>query len=133
MPATHYWHFTLLTLFAMAETGDAHDLHPIELTAHTVLSGSLDTLHENFELLNQLQYILLARLKLMEDRLAGFRQNAAESTAAVTEKDVADVLARVRAARRKLEASVKCLSKVEGRVEKLAIQFPGETGGIEGG
>lgn len=108
----------------MADAGDSHDLHPIELTAHAVLSGSLDTLHENFELLNQLQYILLTRLKLMEGRLAGFRKSVVDNPQKITETEVGDVLVRVRAARRRLEASLKTLGKVEGRVEGLAVQFP---------
>lgn len=45
------------------------DFHPIELTAHFLLSGAIDSLQENFELLHQSQKILLTRLNHIDDRL----------------------------------------------------------------
>lgn len=53
---------------------DIHqELHQIELTAHTLLSGSFDNLNENFESLSQSQLILLTRLKVIESKLQEFQ------------------------------------------------------------
>lgn len=90
------------------------DFHPIELTAHSLLSGSLDNLHENFVLLHQSQHILLTRLRLIEDRLKEIHTELA-----VSGKDVTQVQARIRAVRKKLADVAKILVKVDRRVGQL--------------
>lgn len=90
------------------------DFHPIELTAHSLLSGSLDNLHENFVLLHQSQHILLTRLRLIEDRLKEIHTELA-----VSGKDVTQVQARIRTLRKKLADVAKILVKVDRRVSQL--------------
>lgn len=89
------------------------DFHPIELTAHSLLSGSLDNLHENFVLLHQSQHVLLTRLKHIEDRLKEL-SNAQDAGI-----DVVQVQARVRALRKKMAGVAKTLVKVDQRVSGL--------------
>lgn len=93
---------------------DDIDFHPIELTAHSLLSGSLDTLHENFVLLHQSQHILLTRLRLIEDRLKQINTELA-----VSGKELVQVQARIRALRKKLSDVAKILVKVDKRVGQL--------------
>lgn len=94
-----------------------YDLHPIELTAHTLLSGSLDHLNENFKNLNQSQVILYTRLRLIEDRLKLFytviEQNQAEPD------EFKEIVLRIKSLKKRLLASVKTLKKVEVRVERM--------------
>lgn len=98
---------------------DFNELHPIELTAHTILSGSLDHLHDDFELLSQSQYILLTRLKLIEDRLKSFEKVAIEDDNMTKDKEVLETFNKIRELKRRLNTSMKTLHKVETRVEKM--------------
>lgn len=90
------------------------DFHPIELTAHSLLSGSLDQLHENFVLLHQSQHILLTRLRLIEDRLKQLNKELSLSG-----KDMVQVQSRTRMLRKKLAEVAKTLVKVDQRVRQL--------------
>lgn len=95
------------------------DFHPIELTAHSLLSGSLDTLHENFVQLHQSQHVLLTRLKHIEDRLKLLSETHEEP-----EIDLVLVQARIKAVKKKLAGAAKTLVKVDERVT--------QSGGVKG-
>lgn len=94
------------------------DLHPIELTAHTLLSGSLDNLNENFEVLNQSQLILLTRLKFIEERLLSFKKVAVEESA-IDDKQVANNFTKIKDLQKRLNAVAKTMEKVEERVGRI--------------
>lgn len=102
------------------DQGGIHDLHPIELTAHTLLSGSLDNLHENFELLNQSQYILLTRLRLIEERLSSIKTVFVDSENHVDEKEVQNTFNKLKELRKSLHSSLKTLAQVNNRVERMS-------------
>lgn len=99
----------------MADSDGEVEFHPIELAAHSLLSGSLDNLHENFLQLHQSQHILLTRLKLIEDRLRTLESVEMK----ITEKSVLTMHSRVRALRKTLVESAKTLKKVEERVRGI--------------
>lgn len=90
------------------------DFHPIELTAHSLLSGSLDNLHENFVLLHQSQHILLTRLRLIEERLT-----LIHSELVVSGNDIIQIRARIRTLRKKLAEVALTLVKVDQRVGQM--------------
>lgn len=90
------------------------DFHPIELTAHSLLSGSLDTLHESFVQLHQSQHILVTRLRILEDKLKHLDRDPDDP-----KHDVVVVQARVRSLRKKLAEVAKTLVKVNERVAAI--------------
>lgn len=102
-----------------ADDKSIDNLHPIELTAFSILSGPLDHLAEDFELLGQSQYILFTRLKLIEERLKSFRKVILEDGNYIDEKETGAAFDRIRDLRKRLSNCIKVLSKVEGRVSKL--------------
>lgn len=98
-------------------------LHPIELTAHTILNGPLDHLNEDFELLSQSQYILLTRLRLIEERLKSFRKVIIEDGNMTTDKEITETFNKIKDLKKRLAASVKTLDKVESRVERMSSKL----------
>lgn len=103
---------------------DEHDsdiggLHPIELTAHSILNAPLDHLNEDFELLSQSQYILLTRLRLIEDRLNSFKKVVIDDGNMTSEKEIAETFNKIRDLKKRLVVSVKTLDKAEARVERM--------------
>lgn len=93
-----------------------HGLHPLEVTAHTVLSGPLDSLGDSLEQLGTSQVTLLARLRLLQDLLTQYEQAA---RVAPTEKDVARVFERIRGLRKRLAATMKRLERSDAEVDSL--------------
>lgn len=73
---------------------DDGDFHPIELAAHSLLSGSLDSLNENFLQLHRSQHVLLTRLKMISDRLDKIEGGLGDKIAA---SDVTAVYQQVKA------------------------------------
>ncbi|ODV67938.1 hypothetical protein HYPBUDRAFT_95764, partial [Hyphopichia burtonii NRRL Y-1933] len=100
-----------------------NDLHPIELTAHALLNGPLENLHENFELLTQSQYILLTRLKLIENRLTSFEKAFCEEGLFVSDRDVQNSFSRIKELRKLLLKSLKTLSKISDRVNDMSTKL----------
>lgn len=100
-----------------------NDLHPIELTAHALLNGPLENLHENFELLTQSQYILLTRLKLIENRLTSFEKAFCEEGLFVNDRDVQNSFSRIKELRKLLLKSLKTLSKISDRVNDMSTKL----------
>lgn len=109
------------TLQTVTSNNSTFDLHPIELTAHTLLSSSLDHLNENFKQLNQSQIILFTRLRLIEKRLKGFQAAVSNSNETEEEGDeiVSEILIKIKAIKKKLLSSVKTLKKVDARVGRM--------------
>lgn len=102
-------------------SGDLHnDLHQIELTAHALLSASLDNLNENFELLNQSQLILLTRLKIIEERLSNFKSIINDNT--INEKELEEQFNKIKQLRKRLDRCLKMTESIEMRVDKLEDQ-----------
>lgn len=95
----------------------ADDLHPIELAAHTLLSGSLDNLNENFELLNQSQIVLFARLKMIENKLTQFKQTIDASH--IDDRILTEQFVKIKELRKRLESCIKTLEKVDATVERI--------------
>lgn len=95
---------------------DDGDFYPIELAAHSLLSGSLDSLNENFLQLHRSQHVLLTRLKMISDRLDKIEGGLGDKIAA---SDVTAVYQQVKAIKAKLQESEKRLTKVEKRVDRL--------------
>ncbi|KAG7664277.1 uncharacterized protein J8A68_002192 [[Candida] subhashii] len=95
----------------------AEDLHPIELAAHTLLSGSLDNLNENFESLNQSQIVLLARLRIIENKLLEFKETVDKNQ--IDDKTLSESFTKIKELRKRLESCIKTLEKVEHRVERI--------------
>lgn len=89
------------------------DFHPIELAAHSVLSASLDSVHENFNLLHQSQHMLLTRLKHIEHRLLLLET----SPDALSEQDVIAFKQRIRIAQKQLVEQKKTLVEVNKRLD----------------
>lgn len=90
---------------------DEIDFHPIELAAHSILSGSLDSIHENFSLLHQSQHILITRLKHIEHRL-----QTLENAKDFSEEDVTAIRARIGAIQKQLDTQRRVLSEVDARM-----------------
>lgn len=86
------------------------DFHPIELAAHYLLSGSLNSLHEQFSLLHESQRLLAARLAAIETRLQ-------KVGVAPDDFDIPAVHARVKAVRRKLAECSTSLAKTNTRLD----------------
>lgn len=97
----------------------SHEIHPVELTAHTLLSAPLNSLNDYFELLSQSQLILLTRLQVIEDRLKSFKTIVVENHNIVDDKDVTTDLQRIKQLRKRLVAVQKVLSKVNSRLDKI--------------
>lgn len=98
---------------------DIGGLHPIELTAHSILNAPLDHLNEDFELLSQSQYILLTRLRLIEDRLKSFKKVVIDDGNMTSEKEITETFNKIRDLKKRLVVTVKSLDKVEARVERM--------------
>lgn len=88
------------------------DFHPIELAAHSLLSASLDSVHENFNLLHQSQHILLTRLKHIEHRLLLLEA----SPDLLSEQDMVDFQERIHRAQKQLADQNKILVDVSKRL-----------------
>ena len=99
------------------------DIHPVELIAHSLLSGSLENLSENFDQLHQSQVILLTRLNLIEQKLGQFTQTNSEITQTDT---IAKHLAAVKTLRKRLAVVIKTLDKVDKRVAKIDAKLAEE-------
>lgn len=114
------WYLQLLSLLksSISYLMSSDDLHPIELTAHTLLSGSLDNLNDNFEILNQSQLILLTRLKFIEERLLSFK-NVALDQSGIDDKEVLKNFNKIKELQKRLTGVGKVLEKVEERVERI--------------
>lgn len=114
------WYLQLLSLLksSISYLMSSDDLHPIELTAHTLLSGSLDNLNDNFEILNQSQLILLTRLKFIEERLLSFK-NVALDQSGIDDKEVVKNFDKIKELQKRLTGVGKVLEKVEERVERI--------------
>ncbi|KAA8907736.1 hypothetical protein DIURU_000423 [Diutina rugosa] len=93
------------------------DLHLIEVIAHSLLSGGLDNLNDNFESLNKSQLILLTRLDSIEAHLNQLSQQV--DATAVPEARVQQMLMRIKAIRKRIKLASKTLAKVEKRLDKL--------------
>lgn len=89
---------------------EPEEFHPIELAAHSILSGSLDTLNENFEELHQSQHILLTRLKLLEKRIGAVLLKVE------AQSDLGKVVVRIRLLRKQLDDVARVLERVEQRL-----------------
>lgn len=92
------------------------DFHPIELAAHLLLLGPLDSLNDNFLQLHRLQHVLLTRLKLISERLDQIEKGFGTGIAGL---DMTDAQHRIKAVKAKLQATQKRLHKVEKRVGSL--------------
>jgi predicted nucleic acid-binding Zn-ribbon protein len=101
-----------------------NDIHPVELIAHSLLSGSLENLTENFDQLHQSQIILLTRLNLIEQKLAQFTNKGSEITHTDT---IAKYLAAIKTLRKRLGVVIKTLDKVDKRVAKIDAKLAEET------
>lgn len=89
------------------------DYHPVELAAHAVVSGPLDSLHERFEGLEHSQVVLLTRLQAIEKRLVQLSEVFEDG---ITEKEVAGAYQRAREMRVKMASNLKVLKEIERRV-----------------
>ncbi|CCE73101.1 Piso0_000120 [Millerozyma farinosa CBS 7064] len=94
--------------------------HHIELIAHSILGGPLDRLQEDFESLGSSQYILLNRIRLIEERLESLKTVMFEEENTLDEKEVLEGIEKVKQIRKRLCSSLKTLDKVEKRVEFIA-------------
>lgn len=92
---------------------ELHDYHPIELAAHSILSNPLDSLHDNFELLHQSQFILLTRLKVIEQQIKKYQ---ATVDSQVSPADIEDKISRISSLRKRLEKAVSQMNVVEERL-----------------
>lgn len=110
-----------LTFTPLSSENDTHpiinDLHPIELAAHSLLTGPLDTLSENFELLNQSQIILLARLRVIENRLKTFKELVESNN--ISEKQLIAQFNKIRELSDRLTKSLKQLDKINSRISRM--------------
>ncbi|KAI3404737.2 hypothetical protein KGF56_002440 [Candida oxycetoniae] len=95
-----------------------NDVHPVELTAHTVLSGPLDSLNASLASLDESQMELLTKLKLLEDRLTTFKKLTESNF--VDEKQLSAHSNKVKEFSKRLSVILKQLDKLEARVDKLA-------------
>lgn len=95
---------------------DLNDYHAIELATHTILSNLLDSLHDNFELLHQSQFILLTRLKLIEQRIKAF-QTALNN--GITATELQQKLASIVNLRKRLEQVLARMDTVNSRLLKI--------------
>lgn len=102
------------------EDQDIEGHHPIELIAHSILGGPLDRLQEDFELLGLSQYILLNRIRLIEERLESLKTVMFEEENTLDEKEVLEGIEKVKQIRKRLYSTLKTLDKVEKRVEFVA-------------
>lgn len=93
---------------------DPPDYHPIELAAHSILSSLLDSLHDNFELLHQSQFVLLTRLKQMEQRVKRYQESGSPVAAA----EVQSKTLTIAQLRKRLETLVTKLDEINQRLEK---------------
>lgn len=91
------------------------DLHPVELAAHALLSTPLDNLHDNFQLLNQLQLILYTRLQLIERRLLALEGVISVDSGA----NVKTLLERIHGVKKRLQKTLKTMNKVNLRLERV--------------
>lgn len=94
---------------------DDGDLHPIELIAHSVLSGPLDSLNENFELLHKSQVVLLTRLKLIEQKLEQFQQ----IHGTIDNKPITDTIGRIKGIKKRLQEVERRLDSIDKRVDNM--------------
>lgn len=101
------------------EDQDIDGHHPIELIAHSILGGPLDRLQEDFELLGQSQYILLNRIRLIEERLESLKTVMFEEESTLDEKEVLEGIEKVKQIRKRLCSMLKTLDKVEKRVDSV--------------
>lgn len=92
------------------------DFHPIELAAHSLLSGSLDSLNENFLLLHRSQHVLLTRLKMISERLNNIETAFGEG---IPGRDIEAVHQQIKLLKVKLQESQNRLKKVEKRLDTL--------------
>jgi len=93
------------------------DLHPIELAAHSLLTGPLDTLSDNFELLNQSQIILLTRLRVIENRLKTFKQLVELND--ISEKQLLAQFNKIKDLTDRINRCLKLLDKIDSRISRL--------------
>ncbi|WLF81041.1 hypothetical protein PVL30_004835 [Lodderomyces elongisporus] len=94
-----------------------NDLHPVELAAHSLLSGPLDSLNDNFESLSQSQVILLTRLKIIEDRLNNFKELVDANI--IDEKQFLQQTSKVKELSKRLSHILRQLDKIDSRLDKL--------------
>lgn len=94
-----------------------NDLHPVELAAHSLLSGPLDSLNDNFELLSQSQVILLTRLRIIEDRLTNFKELVDANI--IDEKQFLQQTSKVKELSKRLSHILRQLDKIDSRLDKL--------------
>lgn len=92
------------------------DFHPIELAAHLLLLGPLDSLNENFLQLHRLQHVLLTRLKMISERLDKIESGYGEG---IVGNDVTAAQQQIKAVKNKLQEAQKRLLVVEKRVGSL--------------
>lgn len=94
------------------------EIHPVELIAHSLLSGSLDNLSENFEQLNQSQLILLTRLNIIEQRLLQFKEIKNDE---VNEETLTQYLSQIKSLKKRLTTTITRLDKIDQRIDKMDI------------
>lgn len=102
-----------------ASNDGVSDIHPIELIAHSLLSGSLDTLGENFDQLNQSQLILLTRLNIIEQRLQEFKQGGIKYNQQVSEELLRQYGNKVQNLKRRLLSTITRLDKIDKRIDTM--------------
>lgn len=79
----------------------------------------MDRLQEDFELLGQSQYILLNRIRLIEERLESLKTVMFEEESTLDEKEVLEGIEKVKQIRKRLCSMLKTLDKVEKRVDSV--------------
>ncbi|CDR40511.1 CYFA0S05e01266g1_1 [Cyberlindnera fabianii] len=111
MPISHEFRFS--TTSAAVQRSD---VHPIELVVQSVLGDSLDALATQLQTLHESQVVLMARLKVIEEKLKRWEVETEQDV------DIKKMHDRLVESKKRLTTVLAKLSEIEQRTKKQATE-----------
>lgn len=95
--------------------GERYDIHPMELVVQSVLGKSLESLSGQLQTLHESQIVLIARLKVIEEKL---KKSEGQLTVDI---DVKHTEERIMLVKKRLQNALATLTIVEQRIREKIV------------
>lgn len=92
------------------------DVHPMELVVQSVIGESLETLSTNLQLLHESQVVLLARIKIVDEKMKKFDELMVKEVGGI---DIKAANERMSGVKKRLTAVYHRLQKIDALLDSI--------------